>query len=177
MSIGPLASIACGFLQSIIGPALGKSGAADSKTAGSTSGAGATQADQGADYNQSSPFSQVLSTLQQLQQANPAQYQQVTRQISANLQSASNTAQANGNSAAATELDTLATDFKSASQSGQLPSVQDLAGAVTGHRHHAHASGAASEVRQMLASIETGGVQSGANPMSIIGRTLSSAGV
>src|ERR1019366_2800930 len=43
-----------------------------------------------------------------------------------------------GNTTAATQLNQLATDFTSASKSGQLPSVQDLAQAVGGHHHHHH---------------------------------------
>ena len=46
---------------------------------------------------QLSPFAQVMSALQQLQQSNPTQYQQVTSQIATNLQSAAQTATTDGN--------------------------------------------------------------------------------
>jgi hypothetical protein len=90
------------------------------------------------DNGQLSPFAQILSTLQQLEQSNPAQYQQVTQQIGANLQSAAQTAQASGNTTAANQLNQLATDFTNASKSGQLPNIQDLSQAVGGHHHHHH---------------------------------------
>jgi hypothetical protein len=190
MSIGPIAGIAGGYLQSIISPAL-RSAGLTSTTSNSTSGAGASQPDNG----QLSPFAQLLNTLQQLQQSNPSQYGQVTQQIATNLQSAAQTAQSNGNASAASELNTLATDFKSASQNGQLPNVQDLAKAMSsGHHHHAHAassdssgsagpSGGATNsasqmMSQLLASFQTNATQSvSTDPASIIMNTLSNAGV
>jgi hypothetical protein len=197
MSIGPLANLAGGYLQSIIGPAL-RGAEATTTSANAASGAAASQPDNG----QLSPFAQLLNTLQQLQQSNPAQYQQVTQQISSNLQTASQSAQTGGNTTAAAQLSTLATDFQNASQSGQLPNVQDLAEAVGGghHHHHAHAeapptdaqtaatgsassaSGSApslSQLSQILASFQNGGVSAAdaTNPLSIILNTLSSAGI
>ena len=57
MSIGPIANIAGGYLQSIIGPALRSAGlTSTTTTSNSTSGAGASQPDNG----QLSPFAQVL---------------------------------------------------------------------------------------------------------------------
>jgi hypothetical protein len=87
---------------------------------------------QGSDSGQLSPFAQLVSTLQQVQQQNPAEYQQLTQQIAANLQSAAQTAQTDGNSSQANQLGQLATDFSKASGSGQLPNLQDLAQAVGG---------------------------------------------
>jgi hypothetical protein len=199
MSIGPIANLAGGYLQSIISPALRSAGlTSTTTTSNSTSGASASQPDNG----QLSPFAQLLNTLQELQQSNPSQYGQVTQQIATNLQSAAQTAQANGNTTAAGELNTLATDFTSASQSGQLPNVQDLAKALGGghHHHHAHAasgdsdggtnsSGGASPsssaansasqmMSQLLASFQSNVSQSAsADPASIIMNTLSNAGV
>jgi peptidoglycan DL-endopeptidase CwlO len=88
------------------------------------------------DANQLSPFAQILSTLQQLQQSNPTEYQQVTSQIATNLQSAAKTATGDGNTSQANELNQLATDFQNASQNNTLPNVQDLAQALSGHGHH-----------------------------------------
>lgn len=135
-----------------------------------------------------------MSTLQQLQQSNPAEYQQVTKQIATNLQSAAQTATADGNSTQATQLSQLATDFTNASQSGQLPNIQDLAQAVGGgHHHHGHhhatsndadsdssssSSSGASQISQLLAAYQTNSTQGEANnPMAIIMNTLSSAGI
>ena len=88
--------------------------------------------------SQLSPLAKVLSELQQLQQQNPTEYAQVTGQIATKLQSAAQTAQTDGNSSAAGQLNQLATDFTNASQSGQLPDIQDLAQAVGGGHHHHH---------------------------------------
>jgi hypothetical protein len=88
------------------------------------------------DANQLSPFAQILSTLQQLQQSNPTEYQQVTSQIATNLQGAAKTATADGDTSQASELNQLATDFQNASQNNTLPNIQDLAQALGGHGHH-----------------------------------------
>jgi hypothetical protein len=56
--------------------------------------------------SQLSPFAQILSSLQQLQQSNPSPYQQVTQQIATNLQKAK-TAQSEGDTTAANQLKQL----------------------------------------------------------------------
>src|SRR5271156_5243742 len=121
------------YLQSLLTSARQNTG-----TAGQTSGTSASSIGQQPDSTHLSPFAQLLSTLQQLQQSNPTKYQQVTQQIATNLQSAAKTAQTDGSSTAANQLSQLATDFTSASNSGQLPNIQDLAQAVSGHGHHHH---------------------------------------
>jgi hypothetical protein len=100
-----------------------------------------------ADSSQLSPFAQLMSTLQQLQQSNTAEYQQVTQQIATNLQAAAQTATADGNTTAATQLNQLSTDFTNASTSGQLPNAQSLAQALGGghHHHHFHADSAGAQ--------------------------------
>jgi hypothetical protein len=77
--------------------------------------------------NQLSPFALLLSDLQKLEQNNPTQYSQVTQKISTHLQSAAQQAKAKGDTKLADKLATLSTDFSNASQSGQLPNVQDVA--------------------------------------------------
>ena len=142
----------------------------------------------------------MLNELQQLQQSDPTKYQQVTQQVATNLQSAAQTAQSNGNTTAANQLNQLATDFTNASTSGQLPNVQDLAQAIGSHHHHHHShaasadsdgnsstntssSSASSSVSQalegqLLAAYQANGGQTDPlNPMSIILNTLSSAGI
>jgi hypothetical protein len=140
----------------------------------------------GSASGQLSPFAQLLTTLQQLDQSNPTQYKQVTKQIATNLQSAAATATKNGNGTEATQLATLAKDFSSASQSGQLPNVQDLASALGGVRQHLPAHAAASDaslstnaaLQQLLASFQTSSNQnSSTNPLSIVMSTLSNAGI
>ncbi len=200
MSINPLSPVSNSYIQSLIGTALGNANSA------STSGASSTNASSllGLQNNNSmSPFAQMLSTLQQMQQSNPSQYQQVTQQISTALQSAAQTAQTDGNTNAATKLNQLATDFTSASQSGQLPNVQDLAQAVGGgHHHHGHghhhsdaassssstsdssstgttsgtSTSANSSISQLLSSFQSSS-SSAFDPTAIILNTLSNAGV
>jgi len=142
-----------------------------------------------------------MSELQQLQQSDPAKYQQVTKQISANLQTAAQTAQQQGNTTAAAQLNQLSTDFSNASQSGQLPSVQDLAQAIGGgHHHHGHHHAASADngntgtsstsstssststtnslLSQIQSAFQTGSSQSAGSldPMSIINQVLVNSG-
>jgi hypothetical protein len=147
-----------------------------------------------ADTPQLSQPAQVLSSLQQLQQSDPAKYQQVTQQVATNLQSAAQTAQTSGNATAATQLNQLSTDFSTASQSGQLPNVQDLAHAIGGgghHHHHSHAASSDSDsasqaggananqtMNQLLTAFQPTTIQTqSVNPTSIILQTLADAGI
>jgi hypothetical protein len=187
-------------LQSILSSVLQGTGlTGTTKTAQSGS---ASQSALQPDNTQLSPFAQVATELQQLQQSNPTEYKQVTAQIATNLQSAAQSATASGNTAAATQLNQLATDFQNASTSGQLPNFQDLAQAATsGHHHHGHhshgspassdsawstsatsgtstGSDASGSLSQLIAGLQAGGSQSDSmNPMSIILNTLSTAGI
>jgi hypothetical protein len=139
-----------------------------------------SSASQSQDKSQLSPFAQMMSNLQQLQQSDPAKYQQVTQQIATNLQSAAQTAQANGDSAAADRLNQLAGDFSNASKSGDLPKMSDMAQALGAHRHghgHHHAPPASSDsdsssasqtLGQVLAAYQnTSSPSTGLDPMSI----------
>jgi hypothetical protein len=196
MSTSSLNSLSSNYLQSVLGTALQGAGLSTTQT-NSTSPL-AQQSDNG----QLSPFAQLLNTLQQLQQSNPTQYQQVTQQVATNLQTAAQTATTDGNTAAASQLNQLSSDFTQASQNGQLPSVQDLAQAVGaqhhhGGHHHLHAessdpdsdsttanspstsgSTAATSLSQLLASFQTNENQNDAlNPLNIIENTLTTAGI
>jgi|ERR1035438_10190146 hypothetical protein len=196
MSSNSINSLASSYLQSILGAALQATGLSGKSTSSSVSGASG-QSDSG----QLSPFAQLMSTLQQLQQSNPTEYQQVTQQIAGNLQSAAQTATADGNTSAANQLTQLATDFTTASQSGQLPNVSDLAQAIGGgghHHHHGHhasssdsststdssstssttSTSSTSPLQQLLAAFESNATQNESlNPLSIITNTLASAGI
>ena len=189
--------------NSIYPPTLLNSSLSGAKsTSGSTGGTAGVSLGSTQDTNQLSPFAQLLSTLQQLQQSDPTEYQQVTQQIATNLQNAAKTATADGNTAAATQLNQLATDFTNASQSGQLPNVQDLAQAVSGghhhHGHHMHATpivagtapldsgssaGSSGNSTDLIAQFlsNSGAVSLNQNnaldPMAIIRNTLSNAGL
>jgi len=196
MSTGSINPLSNSYLQSILGSAMSAS-TTTGKTSNSLSSIGASSAVQ-PDNSQLSPFAQLMSMLQQLQQSDPAKYQQVTQQIAANLKTAAQTATSQGNTAAANQLTELSNDFTSASQSGQLPNVQDLAQATGGHRHHHHhpassssdsgssaststsaSNGSASQMlNQLLTDLQANSSQSDAlNPAGIIFNTLSSAGI
>jgi hypothetical protein len=203
MSTSSINNLTSSYLQSILGNALQGTSQAAKSTTGGASGISSQQPDNG----QLSPFAQLMSTLQQMQQSNPAEYQQVTQQIATNLQAAAKTATTDGNSAAATQLTQLATDFTNASTSGQLPNISDLAQAIGGgghHHHHGHhaaasdsstdassssstssagasstsTSNSSSPLDQLLAALQSNTPQSDSlNPMSIITNTLASAGI
>lgn len=191
--MGSVNNLSSNYLQSIFSN-LQTSGSTNNPSASSTSTTGTSALGQTPDNGQLSPFAQLLNTLQQLQQSDPAKYQQVTQQIATNLQSAAQTAQSDGNSTAANQLNQLATDFTNASKSGQLPNIQDLAQAVGGghHHHHHHSQSASSDSdsststssstsqtqSQLLSAMFGNATQTDSlNPMSIIFGTLSSAGI
>src|SRR5579883_2935122 len=107
MSIGSLSRLTNNYIQSPISKQLTNT----TSTPGGTNINSASFAQQ-PDTNNFSPFAQVLSALQQLQQSNPTQYQQVTQDIGNQLESAAQTAAADGNTQAAANLTQLAADFK-----------------------------------------------------------------
>jgi hypothetical protein len=198
--MGAINNLTNSYLQSIIDSTLQKPGV-QTDAPGSANGASATLLQSQPDNSGLSPLGQLLSTLQQLQQSNPTQYQQVTQQIATNLQDAAQTAQKDGNTTAANQLSQLATDFTNASQNNQLPNIQDLAKALGGghHHHHSHAASSdpnsdssstdsstgttsstssSSTLAQILAAFQTNGSQNEAlSPLAIITNTLSSAGI
>jgi|SRR5579872_6132612 len=188
MSTSPINSLSSTYLQSLLGTTLQNAGLTNQTTG--TTGTSSIPQDQGG----LSPFAQMLSALQQLQQTDPTKYQQVTKQIATNLQSAAQTAQSDGNTNLANQLNQLSDDFSTASQNGQLPNIQDLAQAVGGHHghhHHHHGGGSSGSttsttdtsnsnqgVNQLLSALQSNSNQTASlNPMSIIYDTLSSAGV
>jgi hypothetical protein len=193
--MGSITSLSSGYLQSVLNSVLQNSGLTN--TTKKTQSGNALSSALQPDNTQLSPFAQITSELQQLQQSDPAKYQQVTEQIATNLQSAAQTAQTSGNTTAASQLNQLATDFRNASTSGQLPNFQDLAQAASGHHHHHHSHGSSAStdsasnstsatsssslsqsLSQLLAGLEASGTQNDSlNPMTIILNTLSTAGI
>ncbi len=189
--MSPIASLAGGLLQSLLPASL----ITNNTTASNLTSLGTVSPTQIPDSGQLSSFAQLAGTLQQLQQTNPTQYQQVTQQIAANLQTASQTALASGNTTQAAQLTQLSTDFSTASTSAQLPNLQDLAKAVGEHHgHHHHAQGATDSapssasassatsnsqvISQFLATMQSNATQNSTlNPATIIQNTLTSAGV
>jgi hypothetical protein len=194
--MGSINNLSSNYLQSILNNAVQNSGL----NSNSANAVGSSPAALPTDNQQLSPFAQLVGQLQQLQQSDPAKYQQVTQQIATNLQSAAQTAQADGNTKAASQVNQLSTDFSNASTSGQLANLQDLAQATTGHHHHGggghhHAHAASSDpdsspadptstsslsqtLSQLLSGLQTDGTANGSlDPMAIILNTLSSAGL
>jgi hypothetical protein len=168
MNIGSLDSLSSSYLQSILSSSLQSTGSTTKNS--SLSGVDASSITP-ADNGKLSPFAQVLSTLQALQQSDPTKYKQVTQQSAA---------QADGNTSEADQLNKLASDFTSASTSGKLPNIQDLAQAMAHHHHHHIQSGStdSDSVNQQLAAFQANGSTSDSlNPMSIVMNTLSSAGI
>jgi hypothetical protein len=173
MSTGAVSSLSSSYLQQILASALQSAGNAVNINAAKTTASPAHQSDS----SQLSPFAQLVSTLQQLQQSNPTEYKQVTAQIATNLQTAAQTAQSQGNSGAASQLNQLATDFTSASQSGQLPNLQDLAEAVggsSGGRHHHHHAHEATSDSSSASSSSTAGSNSSGGTSQALSQLLSS---
>jgi hypothetical protein len=183
--MGSINNLSPSYLQSMLGTVLQSIGLTNNTTANSLNSIGTSSGVLAADNQQLSPFAQMVSTLQQLEQSDPTKYQQVAQQIATNLQNAAQTAQTGGNSTAAAQLGKLAGDFNSASQSGQLPNVQDLAQAIGGgHHHHHHGSGGTSTgsdagpISQFLSLFQSNSTQNEAlNPATIIMNTLSTAGI
>jgi hypothetical protein len=198
--MGSINNLSSSYLQSVLNNVFQNSGLTNNPTQNTLSSAGVSSVAPQTDSQQLSPFAQLMSTLQQLQQSDPTKYRQVTQQIATNLQNAAQTATAQGNTTAASQLTQLATDFTNASKSGQLPNVQDLAQALGGHHHHhrhAHAAAADSDatsstssttgtssrstsqaLTQFLSGAQANGTQNDPlNPMTIILDTLSNAGI
>jgi hypothetical protein len=177
--MSPISGLSNSYVQSILGSALQSAGLSPNSTTSTSSTTTQT------DGQQLSPFAQMLSALQQLQQSDPAKYAQVTQQISTNLQAAAQTAQSQGNTTAANQLSQLATDFGNASKSGQMPNIQDLAQAMGAHHHHHghHGSGGSGSSQSeassgLIQALNSASTQSDSlDPMSIIDSTLASAGV
>jgi hypothetical protein len=200
--MGFINTLSSNYLQLALTNAVQSAGL-NTNTIGNISGAtGASSLALPTDNQQLSPFAQIVSQLQQLQQSDPTKYKQVTQQIATNLQSAAQTAQADGNTIAANQLNQLSTDFSNASTSGQLPNILDLAQATTGHHHHGgghHHHAASSDpdssstdpttasslsqtLSQILGNMQTTGLANGTqtnplDPMAIILNTLSGAGI
>lgn len=177
--MSPINGLSSTYLQSVLSPAFQGGGV-------NLNGATSTQSPRQADRQQLSPFAQLLGTLQQLQQSDPAKYVQVTSQIATKLQSAAQTALSQGKTAAADQLNQLATDFADASKTGQMPNIQGLAQAAGAHHHHHHGhaspSGSSSSqsqaADQLLSAFQMNPAQQDPlQPLSIISSELASAGV
>jgi hypothetical protein len=194
--MGSISNLSSSYLTSVLNSALTSTGANNTNRADTAS------LPQTGDGSSLSPFAQMMSELQQLQESDPSKYKQVTQQVATNLQTAAQTAAADGNTTAADQLTQLSSDFSKASDTGQLPDMKDLAKAVHGggghgHHHHVHAAGSdpdgdgdststtqtsssgntAQTLSQLLAAFQTGSTANASlDPTAIIMNTLASAG-
>jgi hypothetical protein len=113
MVIAPLVNLATDFIDSLL-PGSSSTASSTSASSNSTTAGNTTTA------NQTSPFAQVLSSLQQ---SDPVEFQTVTQQITGYLNTGAQTATANGYTALASQLSQLSTDFTNVSASGHLPGL------------------------------------------------------
>jgi hypothetical protein len=102
MVLAPLVNLATDFISSLF-----------SGSSGSSTTPAATQS-----AKQTSPFAQVLSSLQQ---SDPAEFQTVAQQVANFLKKGAQTATADGHTALSSQLTQLSTDFSTVSTTGQLP--------------------------------------------------------
>jgi hypothetical protein len=174
-----LNNVSTNYLQPILNSAIAETNSATNSSANTSSSLSSLSSTLQPDSSRLSPLAQLMSTLQQLQQSDPAKYQLVTGQIATKLEDESQTALANGNTTAATQLDQLSKDFTSASKSGQLPNVQDLAQAVGGHHggHHHHHHVEAADAGASSSSTASSSKSDPLNPMAIIQDALSQSGI
>lgn len=163
------------FVQSILQGALQ---GASSKTS-QASPLASSSLNPSPDSDAISPFGKLVLAFRQLQQSNPAQYQQVTAQIATKLQTASSAAQANGNSNAAAELQKLSADFSTASQTGQLPNFPDLGKVLVAHHHHSRyeASSSATASATQTQSLNSAAQTGSASATQTLLNTLASVGI
>jgi hypothetical protein len=133
------------------------------------------------DSSHFSPLGQLINTLEQLPKTDPAKYKEVTQQIATNLQSAAQTAEAQGDSSQAKQLNALAADFSSASQSGQVSAViQDLTPVVAGAHPQRGSSpdGANNQLLSLLQANESQNTQStNRQATATILNTLNASGI
>jgi hypothetical protein len=159
-SMSIINNLSSSFLQSVVSTALQGTGVTTKASAKSIGGIGAAS-----DNGQLSPFAQLMSTLQQLQQSDPAKYQQITQQIATNLQSAAQT--------------DLATQAIGGHHHHHHHSASADPAANAANSSSGTASGTSSQsLSQLLSSFQANGTSTDPlNPMSIILNTLSDAGI
>jgi hypothetical protein len=85
-----------------------------------------------------SQVAQILSKLRQIQQQDPAQFQQMATTIAGKLQQAAENAKSQGNLAQVDQFNKLAGLFQNAANNGQVPSAQALQQAGLSAHHHHH---------------------------------------
>jgi hypothetical protein len=96
--------------------------------------AGSSTGSVASDSTDLSPFANVMAQLQQLQQSDPTKFKSVMTDIASTLQ----TDAQNTTGSQAVVLSSLASKFKLASQTGQMPDLQSKGQASSAHHHHHH---------------------------------------
>src|SRR5271170_8067997 len=97
MGTNSINSLSSSYLQSLLDSTLESDGVTTNQSSNTLNTNAFAPLTNQPDNGQLSPFAQLASTLQQLQQTNPSQYQQVTQTIATNLTAAAQTAQTDGN--------------------------------------------------------------------------------
>jgi hypothetical protein len=98
-----------------------------------------------------SPFASMMAQLQQLQQNDPAKFKSVMADVASTLQ----TDAQNATGSQAVALSSLASKFKLAAQTGQMPDQQS-SGQATGAHHHHHVRSYDSQSAGTAATSSTG---------------------
>jgi hypothetical protein len=119
-----LADMSLMTIQSLSAGDYAVSSAAGSPSCGSTSSSQSSASSGGTSQSQLSPAARLLSELQKLEQQDPAEFQQVTASLASTLQNDAQQAQKSGSTSEASALNQLASAFSSASQTGDLSSLQ-----------------------------------------------------
>ena len=98
-----------------------------------------------------SPFASMMAQLQQLQQNDPAKFKSVMADVASTLQ----TDAQNATGSQAVALSSLASQFKFAAQTGQMPEQQS-SGQSSGSHHHHHVRSYDSQSAGTAATSSTG---------------------
>lgn len=106
---------------------------ASARTSGNTTN---TTSGQSADQADMSPIARLSSLLQQVQQNRSGRFTSITAQIADKLRTAAGKADANGNTNAAGELNQLADQFQTASDTGKPPAIWQLRHPLAALHHY-----------------------------------------
>ncbi len=140
MNLGAITNMVSSYLPQPVGSITGIAG---NFFGGSVQGAATATSSQPAATTQLSSIGSLISNLQNLAQSNPAKFSKITAAIGNKLQTAAGKAQAKGDTTLANTLTSLAQQFQTASQTGQMPSLSSLQSAFTGETSAVPATGLA----------------------------------
>lgn len=149
MSSSPIGAgeLSTAYLRELRGNALESTGvAAMSSAYGAHDGGSGAQSDS----SELSPLAHLAGLLEELRESDRARYKDVTARIAANLRAAAQAGGQGGNL-----LNRLAADFMTASETGEMPDLDDLAEAT---RERGIRTGAADPVAIILQTLVSAGI-------------------